>query len=258
MSTATTTPHLVFGLQAPLASWGDVAVGEMRPSANRPTRSCLAGLVAACLGLRRCDEERLRALDALRFAVRVEEAGLPMHDYHTVQVPRAHKGVRHHARRDELEWKPRRSLGTILSTRAYRMEVRANVAVTRGETERMDCPSLELIARAMQEPVFAPYLGRRSCPLAAPLAPRIIFAETFTEAESSYRAGQRSRVEARSENEAKAHWYWEDGCATPAEAHRVHSRTDHCVSHTHRLFSERTEYEAILVRDDPGENHVSE
>ena len=37
---------LVFRLFGPLASWGEIAVGQVRPSAVRPTRSALLGLLA--------------------------------------------------------------------------------------------------------------------------------------------------------------------------------------------------------------------
>jgi len=44
---------LVFQLQAPLASWGDTAVGEYRGSYEYPGESALLGLLAAVIwGLR--------------------------------------------------------------------------------------------------------------------------------------------------------------------------------------------------------------
>jgi len=47
--------YLVFQLYGPLASWGDIAVGETRPSALTPSRSAILGLLAAALGLKRPD-----------------------------------------------------------------------------------------------------------------------------------------------------------------------------------------------------------
>src|SRR6185295_12377864 len=62
---------LVFRLYGPLASWGEVAVGEVRPSNLHPTRSALLGLLGAALGLRRSDEAALADLArTVRFAVR--------------------------------------------------------------------------------------------------------------------------------------------------------------------------------------------
>lgn len=258
MTAAPGTAHLVFAIEAPLASWGDIAVGEMRPSRDRPTRSCLAGLIAACLGVRRGAEGELQALDALRFAVRVDEAGVPIHDYHTVQVPRSQKGVRHRTRRDELEWERRRDLGTILSTRAYRMEVRARVVVVRSEPAGNLCPTLERIAEAMNEPAFAPFLGRRTCPLAAPLFPVVVSAETFEEAEERYAAQRTTNGCEASRRRGRARWYWEEGCFAPFEAHRQHQVNDRCVSHGGRLFAQRTEYEAVVEVGGAGGGDVSE
>ena len=51
--------YLVFQLYAPLASWGEEASGEIRHSATVPTRSALLGLLAAALGIRRDEEERV-------------------------------------------------------------------------------------------------------------------------------------------------------------------------------------------------------
>ena len=48
---------LVFQLQAPLAAWGDIAVGECRPTMAYPGQSALLGLLAAALGVRREDAE---------------------------------------------------------------------------------------------------------------------------------------------------------------------------------------------------------
>ena len=47
---------LIFQLEAPLSSWGEVAVGEYRPSAEYPSQSAVQGLLGAALGLDRDDD----------------------------------------------------------------------------------------------------------------------------------------------------------------------------------------------------------
>ncbi|WP_207539574.1 type I-E CRISPR-associated protein Cas5/CasD [Sabulicella rubraurantiaca] len=149
-------PHLTFALVAPLAAFGELALGEIRPSQARPTRSGLLGLVAACLGVERSDEaahleiERCFGLGVLTLA-----PGRMSVDYHTVQfrVPGA----------------------SSLTTRITRRQYREDVWHLGALWEREASPwSLEQVAEAMRRPVFAPYLGRACCPLALPLAPRII------------------------------------------------------------------------------------
>ena len=77
--------YLLLTLRAPLQSWGThAAVGELRPSADHPGRSALAGLLAAALGIRRDKPEALLALhQALRLAVRQDAGHGRMTDYHT-------------------------------------------------------------------------------------------------------------------------------------------------------------------------------
>jgi CRISPR system Cascade subunit CasD len=62
-------------------------------------------------------------------------------------------------------------LGTILSSREYRTDALALVAL-RALT---DAPfSLSQIREKLLKPVFHLYLGRKSCPLAAPLHPQLL------------------------------------------------------------------------------------
>ena len=67
--------YLLFRLYGPMASWGDIAVGEVRPSQTHPGRSAALGLVAAALGVERDREEALGAIErGYGFAVRIDRA----------------------------------------------------------------------------------------------------------------------------------------------------------------------------------------
>src|SRR5262245_9934555 len=75
---------LLFTLAAPLASFGTVAVGERRPTWDRPSKSQIIGLVAGALGIERGDEDKQQILAAgLGYAVRVDDPGQLATDYHT-------------------------------------------------------------------------------------------------------------------------------------------------------------------------------
>ena len=50
------TDYLIFRLYAPLASWGEAAVGETRPTATYPGKGAVLGLLGAALGIRRDDD----------------------------------------------------------------------------------------------------------------------------------------------------------------------------------------------------------
>lgn len=158
--------YLVFRLYGPLASWGELAVGEQRASAVYPSRSALLGLLGAALGIRRDDDAGQAALsESCRFGVKLVSAGLPLRDYHTVQSPELPKKFSYYTRKQEMRDKSK--LGTILTSREYRCDSLAIVAVAGRDDATYD---LATLAASLQSPVFVPYLGRKSCPLALPLA----------------------------------------------------------------------------------------
>ena len=79
--------YLVFRLYGPIVSWGDIAVGEERPTFMHPTKSSILGLLAAALGIRRNEESRHHQLaESYGYAVLVEAEGILLRDYHTTQV----------------------------------------------------------------------------------------------------------------------------------------------------------------------------
>jgi CRISPR system Cascade subunit CasD len=176
---------LIFQLHAPLSSWGDVAVGEYRPSAEYPSQSAIQGLLGAALGIARDDDVAQTALRiGYRLAVGVLSQGRLLRDYHTAQVPsRSDLKKRPHAtRRDELAV-PKPDLNTILSSRDYRQDAAALAAV---QTVANAPYSLTQLAEALKKPKFVLYLGRKSCPVAVPLHPRVLSVETINTAFTVY------------------------------------------------------------------------
>jgi CRISPR system Cascade subunit CasD len=161
---------LAFTLYAPLAAMGDIAVGERRGGFDRPARSAILGLVAAALGLDRADEAGHAALDrGYRLAQRVRLRGLLMEDYHTVQAPPADRKARWATRREALA-APR--LETLLSVREYRADILVDIALIEAASdERAATFPPERVAEALRSPVYALYVGRKSCPFGLPLRP---------------------------------------------------------------------------------------
>lgn len=175
--------YLTFQLYGPLAAWGDIAVGETRPSGIAPSKSAVLGLIVAALGLRRPDTTQSETLrqqwdaqhvalgEGYGMAVKLTQPGLPLSDYHTAQVPSSGSGKNKKlfaTRRDELTWLPRHDLNTILSRRDYRQDAYAAVALW----ARAGAPhSLDELRDRLLTPEFVLYLGRKSCPLALPLMP---------------------------------------------------------------------------------------
>jgi len=159
---------LTFALVAPMASFGEVAVGERRSGWNRPGRSAVLGLIGACLGLERADEAGQAALaEGYRLALYCGAPGRLLADYHTAQVPPTRRGRRFATRAEELAAP---DLSTVLTRRDYRVGAWHLGAVTAEPGARW---SLAELAAAMERPVFTPCLGRKSCPLGLPLAPSV-------------------------------------------------------------------------------------
>lgn len=236
------TNYLVFQLCAPLAAWGDVAVGEFRGSRESPGASALIGLLGAALGVRREDEATHAALrDGYRFAVGVVAPGQLLRDYQTAQVPGRStlKGWPHATRRDELSV-PKHTLNTILSTRDYRQGVAYTVAV---QAEAGAPVTLDALALALREPRFVLYLGRKCCPPAAPLAPKVVAADAAHAALVSYLAAADPPGVLRS-------MAWGDGVQAGVQAHLSAPRKDRLIRRGAWQFGDRTEHLALLAEDD--------
>ncbi|MBK5911021.1 type I-E CRISPR-associated protein Cas5/CasD [Rhodothalassium salexigens] len=175
------TAFLTLTLYGPLAAMGEIAVGENRTGWPRPARSAVLGLLAAALGLRRDQEEALAALDrSWGLAVRDDAPGRPFTDYHTIQVPSTRRGRTFATRREELAL-ARHDLNTLVSRRDYRADALYTVALWPRQ-EADPTPDPHALAKALRQPVFAPYFGRRGCPFALPLDPQVVDADTLGEA----------------------------------------------------------------------------
>jgi len=160
--------HLVFTLVAPMGAFGDLAGHEQRGSTGWPGRSAILGLVGAVLGVRRDDQAGQAALNAWKMAVSVLHQGPVLNDFHTVQTVPSARVKRPATRADALRALTRADNG-LITRRSYRMDCAFGVALWGG-----DAATLEV---ALKAPHFVPYLGRKSCPLSAPMAPKRLEAE---------------------------------------------------------------------------------
>ena len=245
--------HLVFQLLAPLASWGSVAVGEYRGSQDYPGESALLGLLAAALGVRRDDEPAHAALrKGYGFAIGVLSTGTLLRDFHTAQVPghAALKGRPHATRRDELA-APK--LNTILSTRDYRQNAACLIAV-QYRANAAAPHTLEALGAALRMPKFVLYLGRKSCPPAAPLAPTVIESASALAAFEAYAQAHAERLEALAVGTkpldepiaAIVRLAWGDGVESGVQADLSVTRTDRVIRRKSWQFGDRIEHSKLL------------
>ena len=240
--------YLLFHLYGPLAAWGDIAVGERRPTFTHPGKSAIIGLLAAALGIRRHESDRLAALTGgYGLGIRQDSAGEFLRDYHTTQVPPQRRGVVHRTRRDELNAE---SLNTILSARDYRQDALYTVALwsLSGESPY----SLSKLQAALLRPRFTLYLGRKSCPLALPLRPCVVRARNLKAAFDQVPA--HSVFLESLKLSATTSYYWEEmdcsaaGFSTTG-AVMTEVRRDQPLSRTRWQFMERVEYRLVQQRE---------
>lgn len=173
------TEFLLFTMYAPLSSWGEIAVGEVRGSWDRPSRSAILGFLAAAVGLVRDDAESHAALDTgYGVAVRLDSAGVALTDFHTAQTASAMQVKRRQpeTRAQLLDTAERE---TILSRRVYRQDALATVAVWQRHDARW---SLATIADALRRPAFVLYAGRKANALGLPVDPEVMTASNIAEA----------------------------------------------------------------------------
>ena len=132
---------LLLRLAAPLQSWGEDSKFETRRTRREPTKSGVIGLLAAALGRRR--DEPLDDLRSLRFAVRVDQEGELLRDFHTA-----------------------RNEKTAYVTERYYLADAVFLAGLESEDEEF----LRKLDDALRAPAFPLFLGRRSCPPTPPLS----------------------------------------------------------------------------------------
>ena len=158
---------LILKLHGPMQAWGEHTFEGLRPSANFPTRSGILGLLGACLGIKRNDKNKLENLaDSIGMAVRVDTRQLlrsngttrdlqvvKMTDYHTVKDAREdYVGLKKH--------------DTIQTWREYLYDAEFTIVLWNHTNAALHIDQIE---SAVKQPLFTPYLGRRSCPISRPL-----------------------------------------------------------------------------------------
>lgn len=136
---------LLLLLKGPLQSWGHESRYRTRATGEMPSKSGVIGLLASALGRKRTVP--VDDLVRLDFAVRVDQTGTLVRDYQTAQP-----------------WQKDPKGDAKLVTRFFLADAAFVAAV--GSDDRRQ---LEEFQRALREPAYPLFLGRRSCPAPARL-----------------------------------------------------------------------------------------
>lgn len=125
-----------------MQSWGTSSRQALRGTDRQPSKSGIVGLLAAAQGRRR--SESIEDLAGLKIAVRTDQPGRVIRDFHTART------------RDGKTSMP-------LSQRDY-LEDAVFVVAIEGPAE-----IIEGLGKSIKLPKFQLFLGRKSCPPSAPL-----------------------------------------------------------------------------------------
>lgn len=139
---------VLLALTGPAQSWGTTSRFTVRDSGTEPSKSGVVGLCAAALGRKRY--EPIGDLASLRMGVRVDTEGLLQRDYHTAEGAIKADGSSNKE--------------AVVSTRYFLADAAFLVALE-GDQEligRLD--------RALRQPRWPLFLGRRAFPPAGPVA----------------------------------------------------------------------------------------
>lgn len=123
-----------------MQSWGTSSHFETRNTDYYPSKSAVIGVIAASFGYSRDEDEKIRKLNELDFAVRVDQVGLLRKDYQTARK----------LKKDE----------TYVTNRYYLEDAIFVVAISSEDDDW-----IEEICAAIKNPYFQPFMGRRSCPV---------------------------------------------------------------------------------------------
>lgn len=155
---------LVLRYAAPLMSFGHSARFDRRATATTPTVSAIQGMVAAAAGIGRA-QTWPNWIASIHLAFRIERRGRMLSDYHTVNEPPARR-YRHLSDRDRKRVRVlanadggRASFENFVTHRSYVAD--ASFLVTIEDPDRR-------IHEALDDPKWALYAGRKSCPLTDP------------------------------------------------------------------------------------------
>lgn len=162
--------HLLFRLEAPLMSFGTLAVDANRPVQRWPAVSMLTGLLGNALGWRRTDGAALdRLQQRLRWAARVDRSGEPLRDFQTAQLDKKDVGWTTRGTPEGRDGGDATYEPPHIRQREYRAD--ASVAVALRLEPADEAPTLQDLAEALKRPQRPLFVGRKSCAPSRPLLP---------------------------------------------------------------------------------------
>ena len=157
---------LVLRLDAPLMSFGSVAVDQVGPVRDFPAASMLTGLIGNALGWHWSNSAAHQAIqDRLIFAARREREGTLLTDMQNARLAKSDKGW---TTRDEPEGRDGASYGAPhRRPRDYHADLSVRIVLCLDPAEQT--PTIDALAEAFDRPIRPLFLGRKPCLPSTPL-----------------------------------------------------------------------------------------
>lgn len=153
-------------LEGTLQAWGVPSEYTYRSTSYHPTQRGVVGLIACCMGIPRGDARLQKLLSVLKVSYDINcnedgklESGSILTDFQTVRKPDG-------SNLDAAKGKPGGSASLILH-KSYINDASFTVHIA-GPDDLM-----QEVYHALLDPVWVPYLGRKSCTPTVPLIPEI-------------------------------------------------------------------------------------
>lgn len=137
-------PTILLKFAGPLQSWGTSSHFEDRHTDYYPSKSAVMGMLAACLGYQRDEQQQLQRLQQLDFALRIDQQGSLLKDYQIASK---------YASDGKFE-------KTYVTNRYYLSDAVFVVALAH-EQESF----IQELVDGLRQPWFQPFMGRRSAPV---------------------------------------------------------------------------------------------
>lgn len=136
---------ILLKLSGPMQSWGTTSNYNIRETDYYPSKSGVIGIIAASIGIDRENDDAFKELNKLGFAVRIDQQGTLSKDFQIAK-----------------EYTFQRKEKNVHLVNRYYMEDAIYLVAISGEDELID-----KVYTSLQDPIYQPYMGRKSCPLPA-------------------------------------------------------------------------------------------
>lgn len=134
---------ILLKFSAPLQAYGTSSHFETRHTDYYPSKSAVIGMIAGSLGYRRDETEKIKRLKDINFAVRVDQEGTLLRDYHTAKKYKANGDFER----------------TYVTNRYYLQDAIFVVGISSEDDGLM-----AEIEEGLKYPYFQNFLGKRSLP----------------------------------------------------------------------------------------------